>query len=67
MKKKYRQKLILSQIMPNSVFNCNNIFQDTPEFWKEAAEIANPELICLRELLEFKSDWNYAILKGNRN
>ena len=46
--------------MPNS-------FQDTPEFWKEAAEIANPELICLRELLEFKSDWNYAILKGRHS
>ena len=37
--------------------------QDTPEFWKKTAKIGNPELICLRELLEFKSDWHYTILK----
>ena len=38
-----------------------------PEFWKEASGIVNPELICLRELLEFKSDWHYTILKGRHN
>jgi hypothetical protein len=54
----------------NQIWEEKRIFianQNTPEFWKEAAEIANSELICLRELSEFKSDWHYAILKGRHS
>ena len=51
----------------NTLWGNQNIFlanQETPDFWKLASETANPELICLRELLEFKSDWSYAVFKG---
>lgn len=41
--------------------------QATPEFWKVSTSEANSELICLRELLEFKSDWHYVILKGRHS
>ena len=27
----------------------------------------NPELICFRELLEFKNDWKYVITKGRHS
>ena len=32
-----------------------------------AAGDSNPELICLRELLEFKNDWKYVINKGRHS
>ena len=41
--------------------------QNTPEFWKSAAGLDNLELICLRELLEFKQDWHYAIFRGRHS
>lgn len=54
----------------NAIWKQRRLFlanQDTPEFWKVSTSAANSELICLRELLEFKSDWHYVILKGRHS
>ena len=60
--------LILAEMIDclNEVWGKKRIFLanlETPQFWKQVAEQGNPEVICLRELLEFQSDWHYAITK----